>query len=150
MLKKQTHIHTYICMCVYMYVCIYIYIYIYIHIYKYIYISLQFALLYKPNSWQQTNAALNIYSPQLRSHPFNCHHDTEESFMCHSVPSSICALFTPLQHSIHYSKYMKQTVSTDVSMFQDHVICVKNVPTPKSFKNLHIPTPTQIHARKHC
>ena len=104
--------HTYVCM----------YVYIYIYIYKYIYIPLQFALLCEPNSWQHPNAALNFYSPQLCSHPFNCHQDKEESFMCHSVPSSLCALFTPLQHSICYSNAMKQTASTDVSMFQDHVI----------------------------
>jgi hypothetical protein len=57
------------------------------------------------------NAALNIYSSRLCFQPFNHNLDTEETFMSHSVPVSLCALFTPLQHSIHYSNATKHTAS---------------------------------------
>ena len=52
--------------------------------------------------------------------------------MCHSVPVSPYALFTPLQHSICYSNAMKQTASTDVSMFQDHLKTCLYPHPPKS------------------
>ena len=50
-----------------------------------------------------------IHHPYVSIHHHN--HDTKEHFMCHSVTVSLCALFTPLQHSIHYSNAMKQTAS---------------------------------------
>ena len=73
---------------------------------------IQFAVLYRPNVWQlpiTAIAALNIYSSHLCFHTFNHNHDTKEFFMSHSVPVSLCALFTPLQHSIHYSNAMKDS-----------------------------------------
>ena len=103
-------------------------------------VGIQFALLYKPNSWQQPNAALNFYSPQFCFPPFNCHQDTKESFMCHSVPSSLCALFTPLQHSICYSNTMKQTASTDACS-QKMSFCVKMFLHPSHLKTCLYPHP---------
>jgi len=47
----------------------------------------------------------------LMFHPSNHSHDTKESFMCHSVPVSLCACLNPLQHSIHYSNATKQAAT---------------------------------------
>ena len=64
--------------------------------------------------------------------------------MCHSVTVSLCALFSPFQHSIHFSNATKQA---GTSMFPAHLIFVsKMFLTPMSIKNLPIPTPTQINA----
>jgi len=111
-------------------------------------VDIQFAVLYRPNSWQLHNIALCIYSSHLCFHPSNHNHDTKETFMCHAVPVSLCALFHPLQHSIRYSNAMKQTASQpDTSMFPTHVIFVSRMfLTPKSIKNFPISTPTQINA----
>ena len=68
--------------------------------------------------------------------------------MCYSVPVSLCALFNPLEYSIHYSNATKQPANqADTSLFPDHVIFVsKMFLTPMSIKNLPIHTPTQINA----
>jgi hypothetical protein len=75
-------------------------------------VGIQFAVLYRPNSWQLCKTALNIYSSNLCFHPSNHNHDTKEAFMCHSVPVYLCDLFNPFQHSIHYSNANKIATHT--------------------------------------
>ena len=57
---------------------------------------------------QTLNTALNIYLSCISLLPLNHSHDTKQSFMCQSVPVSLCPLINPLQHSICYCNSMKQ------------------------------------------
>ena len=110
--------------------------------------GVQFAVLYRPNSRQLPTTAMYIYSSHLCFHPWNHNHNTKDVFMGQSVPVSLCALFNPLEHSIRYSNAMKQSVSQpETGILPNHVIFVsKMFLTPKTIKNLPIPTPTQIIA----
>ena len=60
-------------------------------------IGIQFALLYRPNSLQLPNAALNVYSSRICFHPLNHNHVTKEASVCHSIPVFLHA------HLIHDS-----------------------------------------------
>ena len=65
----------------------------------------------KPFTAASYSYVLYLYSPPLCFNPLNYNQDTQGYFICHSVPVSLCALFTPLQHSIRYSNATKQTAS---------------------------------------
>ena len=54
-------------------------------------------MLYRPNSWQLPNTALNIYSSCICFHPLNHNYFIKEAFMCHSVPLLQHARFNPWQ-----------------------------------------------------
>jgi hypothetical protein len=69
----------------------------------------QFAVLYRPNSSELPNTALNSYISCISFIHSNNNYGTKESFMCHSVPVSLCALINPLHDSIRYCNAMKQT-----------------------------------------
>ena len=84
-------------------------------------LGIQFVALHRPNSWHLPNTALNIYSSWISFHPLNHNHYTKESFMRHSVPVSLFAIFNPLQPSI--CNATKQTDrQPEISMIPDHVI----------------------------
>jgi hypothetical protein len=80
----------------------------------------QFAVLYRPNSWQLPNRPPNIYSMCLCFHPSNHNHNTKENLLSFSYSFSICP-FQPITTFLPLQVHNETGSQPDTSMNPEHV-----------------------------